>query len=90
MPFALADESFTVALLCGVWLTEKLFERRLGMSPILGQLCAGVLLGPPLANAVPFVPALRLIGKLGGPCDLAQARAVCPPDSAPRAQCSCS
>lgn len=61
----LERELAVAGLLALVWAFEKVAERGLRTSPVLGQLVAGILVGPPLANLVPNVDALRLLGKVG-------------------------
>lgn len=53
---ALAELQFCVCL-CN--------HRVLRVSPLLGQVVAGILVGPALADIVPFADALKLLGKLG-------------------------
>jgi Kef-type K+ transport system membrane component KefB len=36
-----------------------------GMPGLVGEIVAGIVLGPPLANYVPFAEAFVLIGELG-------------------------
>lgn len=61
---AIEDELRLVLLLFVVWITE-LACGRAAISPIIGQITAGVVVGPALLDLVPHVDALKLLGKLG-------------------------
>lgn len=61
---ALEDELSVVLLLLAVWITER-GCRRVNASPIIGQIAAGLVVGPALLDVIPFVEAFRLLGKLG-------------------------
>eukprot|EP00752_Nemacystus_decipiens_P016265 g14545.t1 len=61
---AIEDELRLVLLLVVVWTTE-LACARAAISPIIGQIAAGVVVGPALFDLVPHVDALKLLGKLG-------------------------
>lgn len=61
---ALENELRVVLLLVTVWITE-LACKRLNVSPIIGQIAAGLVVGPALLDLIPHVEALRLLGKLG-------------------------
>lgn len=61
---ALLDELRLILLLLAVWATE-LGCKRLDVSPIIGQIAAGLVVGPALLDLIPYVEALRLLGKLG-------------------------
>lgn len=61
---AIEDELRLVLLLVVVWTTE-LACARVAISPIIGQIAAGVVVGPALFDLVPHVDALKLLGKLG-------------------------
>ena len=67
MQFPLLDELKVAALLAAVWASGASC-RRVGVAPLLGQVVAGVLLGPALADVVPHSEAFRVLGKLGGAC----------------------
>lgn len=41
-----------------------LFER-INQPPVLGELLAGIVIGPPVLNLVEFSPTIELLGKLG-------------------------
>ena len=63
LPFAAEASSLlfvAVILFCG-----SVFERVFRTSPLLGQIVAGLLLGPSLWNVVPHPTAVALLGKLG-------------------------
>lgn len=61
---ALENELRVVLLLLVVWVSELLCKRLNG-SPIIGQIAAGLIVGPALLDLVPHVDAFRLLGKLG-------------------------
>lgn len=61
---AIDDELRLVLLLFVVWITE-LACARAAVSPIIGQIAAGVVVGPGLLDLIPHVEALQLLGKLG-------------------------
>lgn len=58
------NELRLVLLLFVVWITELACSRA-AISPIIGQITAGVVVGPGLFDLVPHVEALKLLGKLG-------------------------
>eukprot|EP00753_Platysulcus_tardus_P014442 PLAT4369.1.p2 GENE.PLAT4369.1~~PLAT4369.1.p2 ORF type:complete len:452 (+),score=214.64 PLAT4369.1:97-1452(+) len=64
MALAFQSELALLALLLAVWAGEKSMAA-LRASPLLGQILAGLLLGPALADIVPFPEALQLVGKFG-------------------------
>ncbi len=51
-------------ILTAAWVLGYLFSR-VGLPMILGQMLAGVILGPPLLGIVPPSPALEMLGELG-------------------------
>lgn len=61
---ALDNELRLVLLLVVVWVTEVVCKR-LNISPIIGQILAGLVLGPALLDIIPYVKAFRLLGKVG-------------------------
>lgn len=61
----LQRELSVAALLGAIWALDHCFERVLRCSPIIGQLLAGIVLGPALLDAVAFPEAFRLLGTLG-------------------------
>lgn len=61
---ALLNELRLVLLLVAVWTTE-IACKRLNVSPIIGQIAAGLVVGPALLDLIPYVEAFRLLGKLG-------------------------
>lgn len=61
---AIDNELRLVLLLFVVWTTELACSRA-AVSPIIGQIAAGVVVGPGLLDLVPHVEALKLLGKLG-------------------------
>ena len=54
-----------VVLLSSTYVLDKTFEHILGVSPILGNLSAGFLVGPAVLNLVAYPGAYTLIGKAG-------------------------
>lgn len=61
---AIEDELRVVLLLVAVWASE-LVCRPLNVSPIIGQIVAGVVVGPGLLDLIPHIDAFKLLGKLG-------------------------
>ncbi|CAN0335991.1 unnamed protein product [Discosporangium mesarthrocarpum] len=59
------DEEYKVILLFAViWFAEKAC-RRTNVSPIIGQILTGIVLGPALTDLIPEPHALGLLGKIG-------------------------
>lgn len=58
------NELRVVLLLVAVWVAE-LSCKPLNVSPIIGQIAAGLVVGPALLDWIPYVEAFRLLGKLG-------------------------
>jgi hypothetical protein len=48
-----------------IYLAGQVASRFLGMPGLVGEIVAGILLGPPLADFVPFAEAFVMIGELG-------------------------
>jgi Kef-type K+ transport system membrane component KefB len=63
IPFV--PEAGAFALIFTIFAFERVFSRWLKTSPLLGQLIAGVIVGPACLNLVPFAQAWRFLGKLG-------------------------
>ncbi|CAM9344573.1 unnamed protein product, partial [Hapterophycus canaliculatus] len=61
---AIEDELRVVLLLVVVWTTE-LACTRMNASPIIGQIAAGLAVGPALLDLIPHIEAFKLLGKLG-------------------------
>lgn len=61
---AIENELQVVLLVFGVWMMEMGCSR-INVSPIIGQVAAGLVLGPALLDLVPYVEAFQLLGKLG-------------------------
>lgn len=61
---AIENELRVVLLLVVVWTTE-LACTRMNASPIIGQIAAGLVVGPALLDLIPYVEAFKLLGKLG-------------------------
>lgn len=61
---AIDNELRLMLLLFVVWIAE-LASSRAAISPIIGQIAAGVVVGPGLFDLIPHVEALQLLGKLG-------------------------
>jgi Kef-type K+ transport system membrane component KefB len=51
-------------ILAAVWTVGLLFKR-INQPPILGELLAGIVIGPPVLNLVEFSPTIELLAKLG-------------------------
>ncbi len=64
----LPNELALIGFLFALWLSEVVCDRMLRVSPLLGQVGIGIILGPSLANIVPQVAGLMLIGKIGLYC----------------------
>lgn len=60
----LTSELHVVLLLFIVWLSE-LACKRVNVSPIIGQIGAGLVIGPALLDLFAHVEVFRLLGKLG-------------------------
>lgn len=58
------DELRVVLLLVSVWTAEQACTR-INVSPIIGQIAAGLVVGPALLDLIPHVQAFRLMGKMG-------------------------
>ena len=52
-------------LLFATWLCGLICEHKLGWPALVGEIVAGMLLGPGLADLVPHVEALSLVGQVG-------------------------
>eukprot|EP00300_Choanocystis_sp_HF-7_P026091 c28687_g1_i1.p1 GENE.c28687_g1_i1~~c28687_g1_i1.p1 ORF type:complete len:430 (-),score=83.79 c28687_g1_i1:7-1296(-) len=85
MELPLKNDLIFVAFFAAVWASELVCSSLLRVSPLLGQVVVGLLLGPAEADIVPFTEALVLLGRLGLYCmviesalgiDIAEARAV--------------
>lgn len=66
-PSALRSHYFedrTVVFVAAVWLAG-ISSKRLGMPSLVGEIACGFLLGPPLADFVPYPHAMTVIGSLG-------------------------
>lgn len=61
---AIENELRVVLLLCVVWLMEAACTR-INVSPIIGQITGGLMVGPALLDLIPHVEAFKLLGKLG-------------------------
>ena len=64
-PFPFHNEATIALLFLSIYLSEQFFGKTLQTSPLLGQLLAGVVLGPACFNIIPFAPAFRFMGKIG-------------------------
>ncbi|CAN0519639.1 unnamed protein product, partial [Laminaria digitata] len=60
----LGNELHVVLLLFVVWSAE-LACKRVNVSPIIGQITAGLIIGPALLDLFAHVEVFRLLGKLG-------------------------
>ncbi|CAN0004337.1 unnamed protein product [Laminaria digitata] len=61
---ALEHELTVVLLLFVVWASEMACKR-VNVSPIIGQIAAGLVLGPALLDLFPHAEVFSLLGKLG-------------------------
>ncbi|CAN0484591.1 unnamed protein product [Ectocarpus sp. 12 AP-2014] len=61
---AIENELRVVLLLCVVWLMEVACTR-INVSPIIGQIAGGLVVGPALLDLIPHAEAFKLLGKLG-------------------------
>lgn len=61
---AVEPEAQVAVLLATAWVLERLCTLA-GASPLLGNLFAGIALGPALSDWFPFVPAFQALGTLG-------------------------
>uniref|UniRef100_A0A7S3PTY2 EF-hand domain-containing protein n=1 Tax=Chaetoceros debilis TaxID=122233 RepID=A0A7S3PTY2_9STRA len=59
------DEIYKVLVFLIAIFVTGLFAQRMGMPSLVGEIFIGFLLGPPLANVVPYEKALVLIGEIG-------------------------
>jgi len=60
----LENEVFSTIFLGLIWLVEK-GGSLLGVSPVISNILVGIVMGPALINKVPYVEAVKLVGKLG-------------------------
>ena len=65
LPFPFYNEAAITLLFLSIYVAETFFSKVIHTSPLLGQLLAGVILGPACLNIIPFVEAFRFLGKLG-------------------------
>ena len=61
---AFALEARVALLVASMFFAGKA-AKMLGIAPLLGQILAGIVLGPPLADLIPYADAFKLLGKLG-------------------------
>lgn len=59
------DLWFSMIYLASIYAIGFLFERVLFCPALVGQITAGIVLGPQLANIVPFAEAFVLLGEIG-------------------------
>jgi Kef-type K+ transport system membrane component KefB len=59
------DLWFAMVYLCAIYTVGFLFEHILFCPSLVGQIAAGILLGPQLANIVPYTEAFVLLGEIG-------------------------
>ena len=62
--FTFEDIMFLCIFFLCVWLGGKAFALT-GGTPLVGEILIGMLLGPPLADIVPFPNAVMLAGEVG-------------------------
>ena len=65
LPFQFYNEATISLLFLSIYLCEQLFSKVFFTSPLLGQLFAGIVLGPACLNLISHPEAFRFIGKLG-------------------------
>ncbi len=68
MQLPLPNELALVGFLFSVWLSEVVCEKVFNVSPLLGQVTVGIILGPSLLDMVPQVEGLMLLGNIGLYC----------------------
>ncbi len=59
------DLWFAMLYLAGIYTFGFIFERLLFCPALVGQIAAGIVLGPQLANIVPYTEAFVLLGEIG-------------------------
>ena len=59
------DLWYAMVYLTMIWVLGFIFERVLFCPALVGQIAAGILFGPQLANIVPFAEAFVLFGEIG-------------------------
>lgn len=59
------DLYFTLIFLTCVYVSGVIASRFLRMPPLVGEIVCGILLGPPLADKVPYAESWVLLGELG-------------------------
>ena len=64
----LQDDVIVIAFFAAIWLSELICNHVLKVSPLLGQVVVGILLGPAQLDIVPYVDAFMLLGRLGLYC----------------------
>lgn len=64
MNYPLLEELKIALLFWSIYVSDKLFGQALGVSPIIGQILIGMVLGPAVLDIVPFVDAFRVLGKM--------------------------
>ena len=58
------NELYAIGFIASLWITEKVAVK-MGLSPLVANIVFGILLGPALADMVPYPDAFKLFGKLG-------------------------
>ena len=61
---AFSDEISLIGFLSLIWIIDK-GCRLIGISPLVGNLLTGIVMGPALLNVVPYADAMKLVGKIG-------------------------
>ncbi len=59
------DLWFAMLYLAGIYIFGFIFERVLFCPALVGQIAAGIILGPALADIVPYTEAFVLLGEIG-------------------------
>jgi hypothetical protein len=55
----------SIIFLTCIFISGQIASRLLKMPNLVGEICAGILLGPPLADFVPLAEAWVLLGEIG-------------------------
>ena len=60
-----SDIYYSVVYLACIYVAGQIASKLLRMPPLVGEIIAGILLGPPLADFVPLPEAWVLLGEIG-------------------------
>ena len=56
---------YSIIFLTSIYVCGQIASRLLKMPSLVGEICAGILLGPPLGDIVPIPEAFVLLGEIG-------------------------